>query len=114
MVAAEDKEAAETVDGVEDALNLTSIEVAEGNMGGNDNVGATGAVKWAAIEEVAEATAVVCAAAGAALPMPKILTEDLGILATRDTVGAGTRFLSVGAADSVTAGAATADDDATG
>ncbi len=59
-------------------------------------------------------TAAVCAAAGAALPMPKILTEDLGILATRDTVGAGTRFVSVGAADSVTAGAATADDDATG
>ena len=54
------------------------------------------------------------AAAAAALPMPKILTDDFGILATRETVGAGAGFTSTGAAESVTAGTAPAEDDATG
>ena len=109
-VAAEGTGATDTVEGVE--LNLASIEVAEGSVG-DDRDGATGATNWAAEEAVGTAAAA-GAAAEAALPMPKILADDFGILATLDTVAVGAGFASAGAAESVEAGAAPADDAAAG
>jgi hypothetical protein len=108
-VAAEGTGATDTVEGVE--LNLASI-VAEGSVG-DDRDGATGATNWAAEEAVGTAAAA-GAAAEAALPMPKILADDFGILATLDTVAVGAGFASAGAAESVEAGATPADDAAAG